>query len=139
MKSQDIVSASSIFRDGDPWHVSRSVFDILISNLALCPEPATAGTVAQTIDALRPDKRQPQPGEELESMESFLFELWEVVIKTIVQFPAHGAEHTSLVSCVQALRALPQTNLIIWDTHISLWRELPLLGPRLAEYEASGM
>ena len=118
--------------DDDPWVVSQDIFDVL-SAFVQPSASISATTAAGSLNALYPDNRV-QEGGKKESAESFLLEMWDIVLKVAVQLEPGSAEQDKLALLIKTLRdvELEQT-LHIWGSPVVLWKELPLLGPAMTE------
>lgn len=118
--------------DDDPWAVSQDIFDLLCDFVQ--PSALVSATdVAGSLNALYPDNRVQGDGKK-ESAESFLLEMWNIVLKVAVQLESGSAEQAKLALLIKTLRNIePEQTLHIWGSPIVLWKELPLLGPAMTE------
>ena len=118
--------------DDDPWVVSQDIFDVL-SAFVQPSASLSATTAAHSLNALYPDNRV-QEGGKKESAESFLLEMWDIVLKVAVQLEPGSAEQDKLALLIKTLRGVePEQTLHIWGSPTVLWKELPLLGPAMTE------
>jgi Protein of unknown function (DUF3632) len=121
---------------GEPWVINQRIFDIL--NMYLQPNATLSPTnAAQEIDKLFPLKRPREEGRENEEPESFLLEMWGVVISVAEQIPWRHPGQTRLVEFIQALKDLPDTTTVqmeYWGEKV-IWSDLPLLGLVMTECE----
>ena len=119
---------------GEPWIINQRIFDIL--NMYLQPNATLSPVnVAQEIDKLSPLNRPKENDEENEDPESFLFEMWEVVISVADQIPWKHPGQIRLVEVIQALKDLPGPTKVQMDDwgELVIWSDLPLLGPVMRE------
>ena len=121
--------------DNDPWIINERLFHIL--NTYLHPNATLSpANAAQEIDKLFPLNRpKEKENEDNEGPESFLWELWEVVISVAQQIPWRHPGQTRLVELIQALRDLPEPITVImgsWGEQ-AIWSDLPILGPVMTE------
>ena len=118
---------------GDPWIVEQKMFDIL--NDFLQPSSVLSPTAAaKQLDRLFPLNRTDSDGERKEEPESFLWELWSVIIKVAQQIPWKSRAQDRLAELIKALRDLPSEIVVeIWSSKSRIWQDLPLLGPSLTE------
>ena len=117
--------------DDDPWSVNKDVFD-LICNFIQRSASLSITDVASRLNALYPDSRV--QGNKKESAESFLLEMWDVVINVAVQLEPCSAEQNKLALLMNTLRDIEtEQTLHIWGSPIILWKDLPLLGPVMTE------
>ena len=119
--------------DDEPWEVSKKIFDILCDYLQ--PNtPLSAKPPAVSLAGLFPENRPVKDDETKESAETFLLEMWQVVLKVAVQLEPESVEQQKLVSLLQTLRQTkPARTLQIWNQPTVLWKDLPLLGPTMTE------
>lgn len=101
-------------QDPNPWRVEQKAFDIL--NEYLQPASTTRPeAAAQGIDGLAPMKRAgPDEGQDKESPESFLSEIWGLFIAVAKQIPHDHPSQDRLVNLVKVLCAIPPTEVQIW-------------------------
>ena len=119
--------------DDDPWEVGQKIFDIL-RDFVQSVTPPSASQAAASLAALYPDNRPLKDGEAKESAETFLLEMWEVVVKVAVQLEPGSTEQEKLALLLKTLRdTKPEQTLLIWNRPTVLWKELPLLGPTMTE------
>ena len=119
--------------DDDPWIIAQSIFDILCEVIEQ-PASVSLEEPANRLNALYPDNRQ-QGDDEKESPESFLLEMWDVVLKVILQLEPGSTEQERLVLLLNTLRGIkPEKMLDIWGSQVALWKSLPLLGSALTEH-----
>lgn len=121
----------------DPWEVSHDAARIFNAQIASYPshDPVSA---AQHLDALTPFKRSTKPGEDAESIQSFLWEFWEVVVNLS---HAYGEDTDKAQDCIidvlTELKKIDSRNDIRPMTEESppenLWKDLPLFGAVLGE------
>ena len=118
--------------DDDPWEVSRDIFNLLCDFI----RPSTSlssTTAASNLSALYPDNRV-QGDRKKESPESFLLEMWDVVIKVAVQLEPDSPELERLALLIKTIRDVkPERTLHVWDSPVILWKDLPLLRPAMTE------
>ena len=121
--------------NGQPWVINQRLFHILNTylqpNATLSPVNAVQG-----IDKLFPLNRPREEDRENEEPESFLFEMWEVVMSVAEQIPWRHPGHTRLVEVIQALKDLPGPTTVQmngWGKRV-IWSDLPLLGPVMTEH-----
>jgi len=117
-----------------PWVINQRIFHIL--NTYLQPNATLSPTnAAQEIDKLFPLNRPREEDRENEGPESFLFEMWGVVISVAEQIPWKHPGQTRLVEVIQALRDLPGPTTVQMDSwgKLVIWSDLPLLGPVMTE------
>ena len=130
----DSTPLNLVLQENEPWVINQRIFQIL--NTYLQPNarlsPANA---AQEIDKLFPLNRRREEDKENEEPESFLFEMWDVVISVAEQIPWKHAGQNRLVECIQALRDLPEPKLVRMDNwgELVIWSDLPMLGPVMTE------
>lgn len=128
------MALSLYFDDDDPWVIDQKIFDTL--NVYLQPDSSSsAEEAAQLIDGLFPANRQDD--EKKEDPGSFLWQLWERVVKTAQQIPhAHPAQDklAALVKCLHTMSSrTPVVHLPSWNAEYKLWEDLPMLGPTFQE------
>ena len=118
--------------DDDPWAISQDIFNILC-DFTQSSTPPSVAAAARSLNALYPDNR-PQQGTTKEGAESFLLEMWDVVLKVAIQLPSGSVEQEKLATLLKTMRGLePAHTLHIWGRPITLWNDLPLLGPAMTE------
>ena len=133
----------------NPWIIGESILNTYLQPNN--PDNATGGTVtlsaanaaAQEIDKLfplnRPKKKKGDDDIENEEPGSFLWEMWEIVISVAQQIPWKHPGQTKLVEFIQALKDLPEPNTRTvrigdyWPGEVTLWSDLPILGPVMTE------
>jgi hypothetical protein len=119
----------------EPWVIDQKIFHILNtylqSNATFPPTEA-----AREIDKLFPLNRPREEDRENEEPESFLFEMWDVVISVVEQIPWDHPGQTRLVNCIRALRDLPGPTTVQMDSwgKMAVWSDLPLLGAAMTKY-----
>ena len=86
----------------------------------------------------RPHKRLTSSSakRENEEPESFLFEMWGVVISVAEQIPWDHPEQVRLVKFIRTLKDLPGQTTVQMDTwgELAIWSDLPLLGLAMTEH-----
>lgn len=92
-------------RDDDPWHVSKTVFDVLNAFINCQDQPDNLDAAKQ-LDALAPSNRDLREDERAGSHVSFLLEFWEPFLKTARQVPHDHEAQGRLVELVAALKGL---------------------------------
>ena len=120
--------------DNEPWIINQKIFYIL--NTYLQPNAdQTPANAAQEIGRLSPLKRPREEDKENEEPESFLFEMWEVVVSVAEQIPWKHPGQSRLVELIQALRDSPDQTAVKMDEwgELVIWSDLPMLGPVLTE------
>ena len=120
--------------DNDPWIINQRIFDIL--NMYLQPNATLSPTTAaQEIDKLFPLNRPREEDKENEEPESFLWEMWGVVVSVAEQIPWEHPGQTRLVEVIQALNDLPGPKTVQMDGwgKLVIWSDLPLLDPVMTE------
>ncbi|KAI9793195.1 MAG: hypothetical protein M1816_000616 [Peltula sp. TS41687] len=122
---------------GEPWIIEQKIFNLLNDYLQPHNSTLTPAAAAQELNSLFPLNRVDEAGEaEKEEPESFLWEMWGVVIQVAKQTPWKSAAsaHEKLAEFIKALRDLPsETTVPIWGSDSKIWQDLPLLGPNLVE------
>ncbi|KAF8972226.1 hypothetical protein BDZ97DRAFT_1913447 [Flammula alnicola] len=90
---------------------------------------------AKEIDKLFPLNRASRDDRKNEEPESFLFEMWGVVISVAEQILWKHPGQTRLVEVVQALKDFPGPTTIEMEGwgKLAVWSDLPLLGPVMTE------
>ena len=115
--------------------MNQRIFHIL--NTYLQPNTTLSpSNVAQEIDKLFPLNRpREEDTRENEEPESFLFEMWEVIISVAEQIPWKHSGQTRLVEVIQALKDLPGSTTLKFDywSDMELWSDLPMLGAVMTE------
>lgn len=134
-KGQSITHSSTLFsqgsdvmtndltlsiRDEDPWHVSKTAFDVL-NTFINCQDQPHPLDAAKRLDALAPSNRDVQEGEKAESHVSFLLEFWELFLKTARQVPHDHEAQGRLVELMTALKGLGTKNI---ESDRSMWTSL---------------
>ena len=130
----DSTPLNLVLQENEPWVINQRIFQIL--NTYLQPNarlsPANA---AQEIDKLFPLNRRREEDRENEEPESFLFEMWEVVVSVAEQISWKHPGQSRLVELIQALRDSPDQTVVKMDEwgELVIWSDLPMLGPVLTE------
>jgi len=119
----------------EPWVINQRIFHIL--NTYLQPNATfSPNKAAQEIDKLFPLNRPREEDRENEEPESFLFEMWGVVISAAEQTPWENPGQTRLIKAIRALKDLPGPTTVQMDSwgKLAIWSDLPLLGPTMTEH-----
>ena len=130
-------STPLVLQNSDPWVVNQRIFHIL--NTYLQPNTTLSpSNVAQEIDKVFPLNRpREEDTRENEEPESFLFEMWGVIISVAEQIPwkHRDSGQTRLVEVIQALKDLPGSTTLKFDywSDMELWSDLPMLGAVMTE------
>ena len=117
----------------EPSVINQKIFDILNTclqpNATLSPE-----TAAQEIDKLFPLNRPREGDKENEGPESFLWEMWGVIISVVEQIPWKHPGQIRLIEVIRALKDIPGETIDMdsWG-EMDFWWDLPLLGPAMTE------
>ncbi|KIJ59192.1 hypothetical protein HYDPIDRAFT_33424 [Hydnomerulius pinastri MD-312] len=127
--------------DSEPWVIEQRMFDTLNDFL----QPSSQMTSAQAAQGLNDcfplhraddDGIVEQDGEESkgEEPESFLWEMWDLVVRVAQQVPYKHPSQDKLAELVKALRDLNSgTRVDIWGIERKLWEDLPLLHQQILE------
>lgn len=100
-------------------------FDVEQHNEASSSATATAAT----IDGLF----QKTLAADSNGAEDFLYTLWDVVVKSAAATPATDPRLQHLVDVMAALKKKETTEVEIWDSKVTVWKDLPMLGPALRD------
>lgn len=126
-----------IHRDpSDPWDPAHAAARIINTQISLYPQTHDAVFAAKQLDALTPLNRKLKSDEEPESIASFLWEFWEVVVNLSQAYEDLGIEEEAqkcIVEILAELKEIEVREVIIWGKKTRLWADLPIFGPVLTE------
>jgi hypothetical protein len=118
----------------DPWEPVHAAARIINSLVALYPGDHDSALAARQLDALTPFNRKLEADEESESIESFLWEFWEVVVRLSQAYQQNGGQaQACIVEILGELKKIEAQEVTIWGKQNKLWGSLPLFGPVLTE------
>ncbi|KAF9218234.1 hypothetical protein BS17DRAFT_638966, partial [Gyrodon lividus] len=128
--------------DGDPWIIEQRMFDVLDDFLqpfsAMSPTAAAAQLnlcfplYRADDDDVRGESEGAGTGKE--DSESFLWEMWGLILKVARQVPYRHPSQDRLAELIKALTDLPSDIKInIWGNERKLWQDLPLLHQEIME------
>ncbi|KAB8249336.1 hypothetical protein F9C07_2285741 [Aspergillus flavus] len=94
----------------------------------------SARVAADTIDRLIRMKYIEERGNgNAEDLETFLWQLWDIVIQGAREILHDHPLQDRLVELVSALTEIPPVTVELWESKTCLWTDLPLLGPSMRE------
>ncbi|KAI5265664.1 hypothetical protein E4T47_08460 [Aureobasidium subglaciale] len=118
----------------DPWEPVHAAARIINNQVALYPRNHDSALAARQINALTPFNRKFEPDERPESIDSFLWEFWEVVVKLSQAYKQDGDQaQTCIIEILGELKKIEAQEVTIWGKQNKLWGNLPLFGPVLTE------
>lgn len=118
----------------DSWEPVHAAARVVNNQVALYPHNHNSALAARQLNALTPFNRRLEPDEQPESINSFLWELWEVVVKLSQAYEQNG-DHAQacIVEVLGELKKIEVQEVTIWGRQTRLWGNLPLFGPVLTE------
>lgn len=124
-----------VHRDpSDPWEPAHAAARIINTQVALYPHNHDSALAARQLDALTPFNRELEPDEQPESISSFLWEFWEVVVNLSQAYEQNGDQaQACIVEIIGELKKIEAQEVTIWGKQTRLWGHLPIFGPVLTE------
>lgn len=73
-----------------------------------------------------------------ESPESFLWEMWDLVLRVGQQVPYDHPSQEKLAQLLKELKNMPvDTKVVIWNSEQKIWADLPIFHPNVIEFANS--
>lgn len=111
---------------------TRKIVKILDSDVnQVDPTDLSAERTANAIDDLFKEVYAHDKGEE--AVEGFFWNLWSTMIGAVKLVPATDARMQHLADVLGALHGKKTADVEIWDEKMTVWEDLPMLGPQMRE------
>ncbi|KAJ0114871.1 hypothetical protein J7T55_004613 [Diaporthe amygdali] len=113
----------TLHEDDDPWDIEWMMFNVL--NDFLQPDTKlSVDEAARCLDAIVPDNRPNEPGQEKEPALNWMLEMSDLIWKVAKQMPCDHESQDKLVQLLGALRRLPITATCNHGgPELPIWRE----------------